>query len=121
MAEIVAKSLICNACGAEIRSGSLFCYSCGETVANIKDRKLEQVDPELVPAFKNGSEVQEVTPKPEKLRSAASLRKSAKVFNRQPVEYTWEKRTGPSLVFVGAAIVLTIFTVVLLFLALYLR
>ncbi len=121
MAESVVQRMICDACGAEIRGGSLYCYNCGETLASIPGGKLEQDAPELVIAPENGSEPQAVTLKPEELRSAASLSKRAKVFKRQPLEYTWEKRTKPSPAFVLAAIVLTIFTAILLFMALYLR
>lgn len=121
MAEIVAESLICNACGADIRDGSLFCYSCGETTNVTSDGKLEVTAAELEFPPENGSELRPAMAKPEKFRSAASLRKRAKVFNRQPVEYVWEKRTGPSSLFVIAAVVLTIFTGILLLLALYLR
>ena len=121
MAEIVAESLICNACGADIRDESQFCYNCGETITDLTDRRLQHSAPELVRPTENGSELQAVKTEPEKLRSAASLRKRQKIFNLSPAEYSWEKRTGPSPVFVIAAILLTIFAGVLLFLALYLR
>lgn len=119
MAEIVAESLICNACGAEIRGGSLFCYNCGKTVIDTPDDTLETAAPEI--SSDNGSDSRPANGKPEKLRSAASLRKRAKVYNRQPSEFAWEKRTGPSILFVVASIVLAIFAAILLFLALYLR
>lgn len=119
MAEIVAESLICNACGAEIRGGALYCYNCGKTSGETPDVTFETTSP-VIPSD-NGWENQPAAAKPEKLRSAASLRKRAKVFNSQPTEYTWEKRIGPSFLFVAATIILTIFAAILLFLALYLR
>ena len=123
MAEIVAESLICTVCGADIRSGSLFCYNCGGTVSSTP------VDEDIASANEvpdaGAAKIQSIDQPQngnlEKLKSAASLRKRSKVFNRAPAEYTWEKRTGPSPAFVIAAISLTVFTAILLFLAFYLR
>lgn len=119
MAEIVAESLICKGCGADIRGGSLFCYNCGQTIADVPDGGAVEQNLDANAISKNGSTDEPA--KTEKLRSAASLRKRAKVFNRQPVEYVWEKRTGPSVGFVISAIVLSVLAGILLFLALYLR
>ncbi len=131
MAEIVADNIICDSCGADIRSGSLFCYSCGETVAETEieeeavndssdsaDKiKEAAIDSEMRAAF----EKTEANPKTNKLRSAASMRKRTKAYNRQPVEFVWEQRVNSSRGFVIGTIVLAIFTGIILFLALYLR
>lgn len=119
MAEIVVESLICSACGADIRIDSQFCYNCGETIADLTDGRRHDSEP--IGPMENGSELNPVNNKPEKLQSAASMKKRVKVFDRSPAEYSWEKRTEPSPLFVIAAIFLTIFAGVLLFLALYLR
>ena len=55
------------------------------------------------------------------LRSAASLRKQRRAYNRQPVEVTWEPKAGTSVVFVVASLVLVLGALVLLLIALYLR
>ena len=34
MANTLAKKKICDACGADVRSGSLFCYNCGGAVSD---------------------------------------------------------------------------------------
>ncbi|MBC7900948.1 MAG: hypothetical protein H7070_12955 [Saprospiraceae bacterium] len=126
MAEIVIETMVCDACGADIRDGSVFCYNCGETVVQTpveeppksgkNGDKAQMSDPA-------GSEFEKrpVNAEPEKLRSAASLRKRSKAYNRKPAEFVWEKRSGPSPAFTIVTIILLIFTGILLFFAFYLR
>ncbi len=112
MSETATQTAVCNACGAEVRNASLFCYGCGESV------KPEETVEEQTPAER------EIVAQPGSrppLRSAASLRKQRRAFNRQPIEVTWEPRTGSPIAFVIATIVLVIAVLGFLILALYLR
>jgi hypothetical protein len=78
MADTMVTETACDLCGAEIRDGSLYCYNCGNAVPE------RLVEPEPEP------EKTEIAPAPERvnnrppLRSAASLRKQRRAFNRQP-------------------------------------
>ncbi len=56
-----------------------------------------------------------------KLRSAASLRRRARTFERKPLEVVWVERENPSMVFIIVSLMLVVFAAVLLALALYLR
>ncbi len=64
-------------------------------------------------------------PKPEvqpetKLKSAASLRKKSKVIQKKKVEIIWEEHeNAPNVWFILAAILLTIFAGIIMWLALY--
>lgn len=141
MAEIVAESVVCDSCGADIRDGSVFCYNCGAAVSETQpceeaaaggndgpfsasELKEAAIDNDIRSAFDAAdSESKKVliNGNPVKLRSAASLRQRKKAYSRQPVQFVWEKSASSSPGFVIITIVLTIFTGVLLFLALYLR
>ncbi|MEO6334515.1 MAG: zinc ribbon domain-containing protein [Pyrinomonadaceae bacterium] len=120
MPETAIETAVCSACGAEVRDASLFCYSCGTPVH--ADPTVEDVKPETGDAKLETLETveQPVSPPPP-LRSAASLRKQRRAFNRQPVEVTWEPRTGSPVAFVITTIVLVIGALVFLLIALYLR
>jgi hypothetical protein len=108
MSETAIKSAVCDACGADVRDESLFCYNCGERVTA------------EAPGTTKADETIEVVSRPP-LKSAATLRKQRRAFNRQPVEVVWEQRTGPATGFVITTIVLVIAALVLLLIALYLR
>ena len=113
MVETAVESSVCDSCGADIRDESLFCYNCGGPVTKM---------PETIAETAVSDEPISVEPaaKPP-LRSAASLRKQRRAFNRQPVEVRWEYPAGAPTGFVIATIVLTAAALVLLVLALYLR
>ena len=105
----------CDLCGAEIREGSQFCYNCGQAVSIAESGAPETPAPVVAePPVSNN----ETRPP---LRSAASLRKQRRAYNRQPVEVTWEPKDGTSVGFVVASLVLVIGALVLLLIALYLR
>jgi hypothetical protein len=108
MAEKTAvEKAVCEKCGADVRDESLFCYNCGGSITKV-----------AVTAVEHGPK--EMTPRPP-LKSAASLRKHRRAFNRQPVEVSWVPRDGSPVVFVAATLVLTVAALVLLLLAFYLR
>ena len=112
MPETVLTTEACNACGSEVRDESLFCYNCGARVRG----------DEPVPEAKVAVEKIEspTVPRPP-LRSAASLRKQRRAYNRQPVEITWERPSRAPVGFIITTIVLTAGALVLLLLALYLH
>jgi hypothetical protein len=56
-----------------------------------------------------------------KLRSAASMRRRTRTFERKPVEVMWVEREKPSWVFIIVSLVIVGFAVMLLALALYLK
>lgn len=112
MSETVVEIAACSACGADVRGESVFCYNCGERV--LEGPPVNETVPEDVEVVR-----EPVTRPP--LRSAASLRKERRAFNRQPVEVSWEQRDGSPIAFVIATIVLVTGALVLLVLALYLR
>ena len=122
MSETAVQSSVCEACGVDVRDESLFCYNCGERVT--AEVPLEQPVPESNEpgepvAGKNDIAVQPASRPP--LKSAASLRKQRRASNRQPVEVSWEQRSGQPVTFILATIVLTLAALVLLAIALYLR
>lgn len=112
MSETIVQTSVCKACGVDVRDESLFCYNCGKPVREEAPTS-EQV------ARKNEVAVQPRSRPP--LRSAASLRKQRRAFNRQPLEVSWEQRTDSPLAFILTTIILTVGALVLLIIALYLR
>jgi hypothetical protein len=112
MSETVLQTAVCEACGAEVRDESLFCYNCGERVT-AEAGTTEPIAEKREIAVQPGSRPP--------LKSAASLRKERRAFNRQPVEVSWEQRTDSPTGFIITTIVLVIGALVLLVLALYLR
>ena len=112
MSETAIQTAVCDACGAEVRDESLFCYNCGESVTG-ETAASEPAVGKPVPVIQPGTRPP--------LRSAATLRKQRRAFNRQPIEVSWERRTGPATGFVVATAVLVTGALVLLIIALYLR
>lgn len=111
MPETVLTTEACNACGSEVRDESLFCYNCGKRVRG----------DEPVPETKTAVEkIDSPTVRPP-LRSAASLRKQRRAYNRQPVEIIWERPSRAPVGFIITTIVLVSGALVLLLLALYLH
>ena len=113
MVETAVESSVCEACGADVRDESLFCYNCGGPVATTRERLVETSISE------EPTDIEPAAKPP--LRSAASLRKQRRAFNRQPVEVRWEHPAGSPTGFVIATVILTAAALVLLILALYLR
>ena len=56
-----------------------------------------------------------------RLRSAASMRRRTRTFERKPVEIMWVEREKPSLTFIIVSLIIVGFAAVLLALALYLK
>lgn len=104
----------CGACGADIRDESVFCYNCGGPVRE------EVAAPVAEAVVENPIAVVQPGSRPP-LRSAASLRKQRRAFNRQPVEVSWEQRTSSGTGFIITTFVLVIGALVLSLIALYLR
>ena len=112
MSETAVEIAVCASCGADVRDESVFCYNCGKPV--VGEAKITEAAP-------REREVVRTPGSRPPLRTAASLRKERRASNRQPVEVSWEQRTGSPVAFVITTIVLVIGALVLLFLALYLR
>ncbi|MEO7672635.1 MAG: zinc ribbon domain-containing protein [Pyrinomonadaceae bacterium] len=141
MAGAVVEKGVCRSCGVPVRETSSFCYACGESVLMARDVDIEAVD-----NSHNGGSIDEdatllireadVTAKPleveispdalpaeskPELRSAASVRRKAKAYNRKPVEIVWAERERSPTAFIVVSILLVIFAGVLLGLALYMK
>ena len=143
MAGTVVKKEVCRSCGVDVRETSSFCYACGESV-------LEAPEPDILAAeiaSGNGRLAQEAPPaeieapqisgepadgeisgdalivdeNKKEIRSAASVRRKAKAYNRKPVEIAWVQRERSPTAFIIVSIMLIIFAAVLLALALYLK
>jgi hypothetical protein len=113
MPETVLTTEVCEACGSDVRDESLFCYNCGERVradesAVVSKKPEDKIDP-----------LSQASRPP--LRSAASLRKQRRAYNRQPVEIIWERPSRGPVGFVITTIVLAMGALVLFIVALYLR
>jgi len=119
MSETATQTAVCAECGADVRDGSLFCYSCGKAVSKVSAHN-ESIPVEVSAAAAESEIVKQPGAKPP-LRSAASLRKQRRAFNRQPVEVSWEPRTSSSPAFVITTLVLFSAALLFLILALYLR
>src|SRR5215210_6792017 len=114
MAETLVKNRVCNACGADVRSGASFCYNCGSSVIaeplspekngnNDVGEKTEKFlfpektfEDEKIQAVENKETAEkteaEITAeaKPE-LKSAASMRRKPKTIQRKRIEVAWEE------------------------------
>ena len=128
MAETLTETAVCDAGGAEVRDASVFCYNCGERVRSeesISERVSSDVVAPDTPVVSAPADdrvaVKDAKSKRPPLRSAASLRKQRRAYNRQPVEIRWEQRERAPVSFVIASVILTIGALALLILALYLR
>ena len=117
MSDTLVKSAVCDACGADVRDESLFCYNCGERVR--EEQATNDVASD-VHASKEPVIAQMPGSRPP-LRSAASLRKQRRAYNRQPIEVSWEPASRSSIVFVVSTVILAVGALILLALALYLR
>lgn len=143
MAGTVVKNEVCRSCGVEVRETSSFCYACGETVSAVPDPDVIAADTQILSG--NGSlealpieiEAPQFSEEPIKeeistdtlrgnenkkeFRSAASVRRKAKAYNRKPVEIAWVQRERSPRAFIIVSILLIVFAAVLLALALYLK
>jgi hypothetical protein len=118
MAEVAPTTAACPKCGANVRSGSLFCYNCGDRVTAGAAGEESDGKPRL---DQNVSIEHTSVPAPG-LRSAASLRRKRDAFVRKPKEVVWEPVTEPAdKRFVLVAVLLFVFTMVLVALAFYLK
>ena len=152
MAEVLVENQICEACGADVRPQALFCYNCGGAVADEivetenkngneeigevqRDNIEEKAEKKTRIVESNGnvreietiekSGIKDVKPsisEQAKLKSAASLRRKAKSFQKREVEIVWEEPPNPSgarLILI--ALLLAAFAAVVVVLAMYLK
>lgn len=145
MAEISVKNPTCRHCGADVRPDTQFCYNCGGAVAleteavsqretavntpfreNIVEnvngdssKKTNKLD--IADVTGNSIEKPKINPEAE-LKSAASMRRQSKVIQPKKVEVIWqEHENAPNVWFILVAVILTIFTAVILYLATVLK
>ena len=143
MSKTAVKKLFCKSCSADVREASAFCYNCGESVSGgrfdqIRNHsnlsKTGQAENITEPVISNEKHVEsEYTnaklqtatdakaEKITKLESVPALRRRTKAFKRKPVEVVWVERGDSAIVFVIVSAALTLFALLLLFLAFYLR
>ncbi len=143
MAETLVENQVCNTCGVEIRPQALFCYNCGAEVAEEESsentenpeilQKTEVLEEKKIDSRKarKGRITAVVNEKTDdktaqngniKLKSAANLRNKARKLEPKRVEIIWEEhQDAPNLWFLGVAILLIIFAIVIFYLAMYLK
>ena len=133
MSQTAATNVVCMACGADVRSDALFCYGCGAAIADgvETETEAEAVEPPVVPAAQNdnGKAVEAVAETrddaalkaPSRRPLTAAMLRRKKASNRQPVEVEWQVPENDSMLFAVASVGLTIFAVLVLIAALYLR
>ncbi|MBA2737503.1 MAG: zinc ribbon domain-containing protein [Pyrinomonadaceae bacterium] len=151
MAEIIVENQICESCGADVRPQALFCYNCGGSVAgqtektennngnnkigdrllrdDIKEEVAEKTQPVESGEVRKIEEKERILKdkKPDvfeeaKLKSAASLRRKAKSFQKKQVEIVWEEPENSSNIsLILVALLLTVFAAAIVWLALYLK
>lgn len=150
MAETIVENQLCNACGVDVREGALFCYNCGGAVASesideekeqvsdvwlreniVENGKNDTITKQPKEELKEFTTAKKITDKPiskpgiqdeAKLKSAASMRKKSATFQKKQVEVVWkESDDAPNGWFIIVAIILTLFAVVVFFLAMYLK
>ena len=151
MATTIIEEQNCKACGVDIREGALFCYNCGGSVSyddaptendaavsdawfseEIAEEAAEEkiAEEEVVVEEKTVDEPETknvVRPKGRlrdspRLRSAAALRRKAKTVQRKKFEtVVWEEHENPSARFVVVAVLLTLLTALIFWLAIYLK
>jgi len=120
MVETAVEIAHCKACGAEVRDESLFCYNCGASVSQVKEPEDEKQGAPSNSAVPSDAAAERGDRRPP-LRSAASLRKNRRAYNRQPVKVSWEPPPGSPKAFIVTTIVFALAATVLLVLAFYLR
>lgn len=149
MPEILYETDTCKACGAKVRPGSHFCYNCGGSLAIgqpaasaataindvwLKGEIVEPVKRETTKLAKPKRASAAATapadtpvPKPgiqeeARLKSAASLRKRAKSYQRKTVEVFWEEHSrAPNGRYFLASLILAVVVALILLAAMYLK
>lgn len=151
MAETSVKNRFCDACGVDVRPGSLFCYNCGCSVApnlvrsdNQNSKELNQVrfreniteknnlqttklDVEVNEQFRAQKKEDKPIPKPEikeinNFQTAPRMRRKTKILQRRIIEVAWEEADNkPNIYFIAASLLLTVFVLIILFVAMYLK
>lgn len=108
MTERISENQICANCGADVRPNTLFCYNCGSSVdPNADKNKSASSAVAEIPLAETSKKT--INPK---LKSAAALRGKSKLTQRKPVEIVWDApENAPNAWFLGAAIILILFVI----------
>lgn len=144
MAETLIENQVCSTCGTDVRPAALFCYNCGAAVAeeipsnNYKKKgkssrkttvkeSISKIENDLInqpeEVEKENVSLAETKGKDNiKLKSAAALRNKARRLEPKKVEIIWEEHdNAPNLWFIGVAVLLVIFTIIIYFIAMSLK
>lgn len=148
MAETLIENQVCSTCGTDVRPAALFCYNCGAAVAeeipsdNHKKKgkssrkttvkeSISKIENDLLnqpeeTEKENDSLVEtkfETSGKDNvKLKSAAALRNKARRLEPKKIEIIWEEHeNAPNLWFIGVAVLLVIFSIIIYFIAMSLK
>jgi hypothetical protein len=114
----------CAACGADVRPESLFCYNCGESLGAMASTTESVVEEKVNNAIEigNGASNAALIKEGPGLRSAATVRKQGRSFQRGPIKIKWEPAEPPSdLLLIATTVGIFIFALLVVGLALYFK
>lgn len=124
MTETHKDEKVCGSCGAEIRSGSAFCYSCGKVIAGDPAEEVNEpaspVTAKLT-APPSAAKAAKADEPPQKMPTAASMRKRTKRTEKPVKPIVWRERDDLSPGFLIGVAVLAVVSALLLAAAYYLR
>jgi len=139
-ADVRPGALFCYSCGKSVAQAKDVDNNNNENTGDIffhdriaKDRKNldNSAQEELTTVEDTPNPVKEISEKPVikpniqgqvKLKSAASLRRKSKTFQKKKVEILWEEHEdAPNVWFIVVAVILTVFAIGIICLAMYLR
>lgn len=121
MPQTVEEKATCETCGVDVRENTLFCYNCGSkldvvaapasngSAALISDGGKAALD-DLAERLRQSDGEEE------KLAKAASERKKARIIQRKQREFVWEPRDDTTALPLLFAIVVTVVTLLVVFL-----
>ena len=117
-----AISDVCVTCGANARPGSQFCYNCGGSLAVTAELSAGPSAGDLALSTNGGAKADEILSAGPGLRSAASLTKEPKAFQRKPIQIIWEPSDSESnILLVLTAVLVLVFALGAVGLALYFK
>ncbi|MGI8810942.1 MAG: hypothetical protein ACR2IH_00245 [Pyrinomonadaceae bacterium] len=125
-------NVICMACGVDVRSDALFCYGCGAAVVDGAATQTEAVEQPVAETFAEADNAIPAdaatksinateTNAPDRRPLTAAMLRRKKASNRQPVEVEWQVPENDSMLFAIVSVGLTLFAILVLIVALYLR
>jgi hypothetical protein len=117
-----ATSEVCAACGTDARPDSQFCYNCGGSLAIPVESKTDNSGVDRSGSTNGIAKADDLIKAGPGLRSAASIRKEPKAFQRKPIQIVWEPAEGESnFLLILTAILILVFALGAVGLALYFK